>query len=271
VAADEVVARVATRLDGKYQPTDIWWFAPFRMHRRIVSRLADGRRFLIGDAAHLSSPFGGEGLNAGLHDGYDLAWKLAHVLRGDATQALVDGYMFERRLADHHVLAVSDDVHQSVANAADAARQRRELHPSVIDPVTAAQIRNSRAMIDVDYWGSPLINDYGAGGEIARCPRPGQWYPDWSHFAGTTHCVLIFGNVTSREPLARFNTRWSRLAPISENPAVSRERAGLAADGIVLVRPDGHIGFRFPSTTDEALSALDNHLSKYLVPATRER
>jgi 2-polyprenyl-6-methoxyphenol hydroxylase-like FAD-dependent oxidoreductase len=265
IAADEVLGRIAARLDGKYRPTGISWFAPFRMHRRIVSRLADGRRFLIGDAAHLSSPFGGEGLNAGLHDGYDLAWKLAHVLRGDATQTLIDGYMFERRIADHHVLAVSDDVHQSIARAADTAREGRELHPAAVDPVTAAQIRNSRAMIDVDYWGSPLITDYGAGGELPQGPRPGRWYPDWSHFAGTTHRVLVFGNIANREPLTRFNSRWSRLAPISENPAVSRERAGLADDGIVLIRPDGHIGFRFPSTSEEAFLALDNQLQSYLV------
>ena len=92
VSAEEVVARVVARLGGKYRPTDVGWFAPFRMHRRIVSRLADSHRFLIGDAAHLSSPFGGEGLNAGLHDGYDLAWKLALVLRGNASQTLLDAY-----------------------------------------------------------------------------------------------------------------------------------------------------------------------------------
>ena len=168
VSAEEVVARVVVRLGEKYRPTDVAWFAPFRMHRRIVSRLADGHAFLIGDAAHLSSPFGGEGLNAGLHDGYDLAWKLALVLRGHASQALLDGYMAERRIADHHVLDVSDHVHCSIVDVADAARQRREIHAAVVDPIAAALVRNSRAMIDVDYWGSPLVVDHGEAGRARR-------------------------------------------------------------------------------------------------------
>ncbi len=266
VSAEEVVARVVARLGEKYRPTDVAWFAPFRMHRRIVSRLADGHRFLIGDAAHLSSPFGGEGLNAGLHDGYDLAWKLALVLRGHASRSLLDGYMTERRIADHHVLDVSDHVHCSIVDVADAARQRREIHAAVVDPIAAALSRNSRAMIDVDYWGSPLVVDHGGGGANAKGPRPGQWYPDWSRFGGTSHRVLVFGAVADAESLARLGRRWSKLVEISHNPSVDPARAGLPAGGVIMIRPDGHIGFRFPSTEADAFTALDRHLASYLLP-----
>src|SRR4029079_11551156 len=95
--------------------------------------------------------------------------------------------------------------------------------------------------------GSPLVVDYGGPGATADGPRPGQWYPDWPRFAGTSHHVLVFGAAADTESLARLDRRWSKLVTISHNPSVDAARAGVPTGGLILVRPDGHIGFRFPS------------------------
>ena len=74
--------------------------------------------------------------------------------------------------------------------------------------------------------------------------------------------LLVFGPFSDPDSLAELGGRWAKCVEISYNPDVRRERAGLLTDGVVLIRPDGHIGFRFPA----ALATLDRHLSSYLIP-----
>ncbi len=86
------------------------WTSYFQMHSGVVPALSDGRRFLLGDSGHLSSPMGGEGINSALMDGADIGWKLALVLRGAAKPSLLQTYAIERGLADRHVLEVSNEI-----------------------------------------------------------------------------------------------------------------------------------------------------------------
>jgi 2-polyprenyl-6-methoxyphenol hydroxylase-like FAD-dependent oxidoreductase len=109
--ATELGALLSRRVGADVGLHDLRWVSDFKMHKRAVERLSDDRRFLLGDAAHLSSPLGGEGLNAALLDAADLAWKLALVVHGSAKPSLLASYAIERGIADQHVLEVSDEVH----------------------------------------------------------------------------------------------------------------------------------------------------------------
>jgi hypothetical protein len=153
------------------------------------------------------------------------------VLRGHARRSLLDPYEAERRLADRHVLDVSDQVHTSISDMADAVRQGRAVHAAVVDPIAAALQRNARSMIDVDYAGSPLVADHGSSGAGSAGPHPGQRYPDWTRLGGTSHHVLVFGPVPDAAALARLGRRWSKLVQIAHDPSLNPVRAGVAAGG----------------------------------------
>ena len=241
---------------------EVAWAAPFRMHRRLVPQLADGRCFLLGDAGHLSSPFGGEGLNSGIHDGSNLGWKLALELRGRGRPGLLESFAVERLAADRHVLMVSDRLHQLAYRAVESARTG--IVPAPPTPAEVAAMVRSRSMLDVSYAGSPLVGEYPAGTWTPMTPAPGDRYPDRAALAGTGHHLLLFGDAEDAG-IARLRRRWRGLVEISHATGDPR-RAGLATAGAVLVRPDGHIGFR--TTADSAgLAALDSHLDSYLIPA----
>jgi 6-methylpretetramide 4-monooxygenase / 4-hydroxy-6-methylpretetramide 12a-monooxygenase len=265
VTAADVALGIEVRLGGRCRPTDVSWFSSFRSHRRMVPQLADGQRFLVGDAGHMSSPFGGEGLNAGMHDAFDLAWKLALVRRAEALRSLLETFATERLIADRHVLDTSDQAHRMIFALADAVRQGRGL-PASADPLAIALLRNARAMIDVDYAGSPIVADYGPVRDRDASPHPGQRYSDWTKLGATGHHVLVFGPVVAHESLTRLERRWSPCVRIICDNRLDGSRAGVPRGGLVLIRPDGHIGFRALATDADALAALDRHLGTYLIP-----
>jgi 6-methylpretetramide 4-monooxygenase / 4-hydroxy-6-methylpretetramide 12a-monooxygenase len=263
---DSVAAALGRRIPGTILTLDdVGWASTFQMHRRLVPRMADTRRFLLGDAGHLSSPFGGEGLNSGLHDAHNLAWKLALQQRGHARPGLVGSFAAERLAADRHVLQVSDRLQQYVHASVEAARAGS--FPAPPSPEDVLRLARSRSMLDVSYAGSPLAGEYLAPGTPSLpSPAPGDRYPDRTSLSGTRHQLLLFGAPLDGD-VAYLRRRWSGIVDVIQAPGDPR-RAGLVAEGAILVRPDGYIGFRAVPADRAGLSALDSHLDSYLVPAS---
>ena len=139
------------------------WFSTYRIHHRCTERFRDRRCFLLGDAAHVHSPMGGQGMNTGLQDAYNLAWKLALVVAGRADDALLDSYEAERMPVAHRLLETTDRAFRFVVSnswlAGDhphQARRQGRLAGDGSRPACGARRSTTLSQIGISYPASPL-------------------------------------------------------------------------------------------------------------------
>jgi 2-polyprenyl-6-methoxyphenol hydroxylase-like FAD-dependent oxidoreductase len=238
----------------------------FHCHTRVATRFRSGAVLLAGDAAHLCSPAEGHGMNSGLQDAFNLAWKLALVHHGAADPALLDSYEAERRPVAEMVARSGDATERAQTLTDPAERRRRDqaIRATLADPATRHHEVVAEAELNVDYSRSPIVAG-DAGGRFApgqRLPRtipvgrpgtPPRRLHELAHRAGHT-LVLVGGPAAHGQALADLHAALGEYvdgSSLFEAPVqIGRlEPAGadlLDVEGITLlvVRPDGYIGMR---------------------------
>ncbi|MEU8527417.1 FAD-dependent monooxygenase [Streptomyces sp. NPDC048629] len=149
--------------------TRLRWSSVFRISHRLVDRYGEGRVFVAGDAAHIHPPTGAQGMNTGIQDAYNLAWKLALAVEGGAHAGLLASYDVERRPVGEEVVG------RTVRHAAEGVQADPE------DPVT---LMLREAQLLVGYRGSPIVGPPDLVVEAGTGPQPGDRAPDCGGLAG---------------------------------------------------------------------------------------
>ncbi len=226
---DAVQALTEARAGPGIRVSDPVWLSHFRINERKVEQYRVGRVFLAGDAAHIHSPAGGQGMNTGMQDAVNLAWKLALVLRGEAAPDLLDSYSPERNAVGESVLRNASRLTAAGTLASPAAQAARNLAIRALFGFHAVRDRMAATMseIEIGYPDSFLSEGPGAGA---------RWLP--GHDAGpppgagaAPRFVLYADDGPECAALAaRFPTL---RAPESRPPPDGR---------LHLVRPDGYVG-----------------------------
>jgi 2-polyprenyl-6-methoxyphenol hydroxylase-like FAD-dependent oxidoreductase len=270
---DDVSDRAINHL--KVGVNKVNWFSTYHVHHRVTEHFRKGRGFLLGDAAHIHSPAGGQGMNTGIGDAINLAWKLAAVLAGRAPDNLLDSYEAERIGFARRLVATTDRVFSFVTSEgriADILRTR--IAPVVIPRVVAFEpvrefMFRTVSQIMLNYRGGPLSR--GTAGHVHGGDRL-PWVRidgadnfeklatmDWQvHVYGSASAGLAAWCAAQNVPLHVFDWR-------SEF-----EMAGLARDALYVLRPDTYVALADGSG---AASALDRYFADHgiqLAPLSRK-
>jgi 2-polyprenyl-6-methoxyphenol hydroxylase-like FAD-dependent oxidoreductase len=242
----------------KVQVKKVNWFSTYHIHHRVTEHFRKGRAFLLGDAAHIHSPAGGQGMNTGIGDAINLAWKLAAVLNDGAPDSLLDTYEAERIGFARRLVATTDRAFSfATAEGRIADIMRTRMVPAIFPMVVALEpVRNfifrTVSQITLNYRGTPL--SVGSAGQVHGGDRlpwvPSEGADNFASLSAMIWQVHVYG--AARPELARWCADHNLDLHVFGWKA-QHGAAGLARDALYLLRPDTYVALADASGAAEAL------------------
>jgi 2-polyprenyl-6-methoxyphenol hydroxylase-like FAD-dependent oxidoreductase len=239
---NDVAQTILGRL--QLQVDHVSWFSTYRVHHRVATQFAAGRVFLLGDAAHIHSPVGGQGMNTGIGDAINLAWKLAAVVRGRADERILASYAEERTPFARRLVATTDRVFELVtSDSAIATALRNDVLPHVLPKLLHFEgVRRLMFKIisqtEIDYRGSSL--SAGRAGRVRGGDRL-PWVATLDNFAPLRSLGWQVHTYGEAAPALRTACSELALPCHAWGWDDAAHDAGLARDAAYLVRPDGYV------------------------------
>jgi 2-polyprenyl-6-methoxyphenol hydroxylase-like FAD-dependent oxidoreductase len=274
LAWEDVSETVLARLRLTVQQVN--WFSTYRVHHRVAGNFRRGRVFLAGDAAHIHSPVGAQGMNTGIADAVNLAWKLAAVLQGRATPALLDSYEPERMAFARRLVATTDRAFTAVTSPRPLARLIRVgIVPRVLPRLASLSVVRrfmfrTVSQIAVNYRASALSEGQAGGirgGDrlpwIPPDPASGGAADNYAPLSSLDWQVHVHGK--AGDGLAQAcRARGLALHEFDWQPAAGR--VGFKEGASYLVRPDGYVALADPTGSR---AALEGYLARHALTPLR--
>ena len=276
---DELAPAIARETGANISFRTCDWVSTYRIHHRAAEKFRDRRCFLLGDAAHIHSPVGAQGMNTGLQDAYNLGWKLALVVQGRADASLLDSYESERLPFARRLLATTD---RAFMLAVSQGLLGMLLRTFVVTRVAAFAMTIERirrfafltiSQIGIRYPESALSQTLV--GAPAEGPRAGDRFP-WmrlafqpggaiedvfERFGDMRYNLLIAGQPAAGAPAESDHLR-VHVVPADPRNGAELARHGIRGPAFYLLRPDGHVGLAGGQLD---LEAVKSYLAKWRI------
>jgi 2-polyprenyl-6-methoxyphenol hydroxylase-like FAD-dependent oxidoreductase len=293
ITFDDVAHGFAARMQMDVKLSDPNWLSVYQSHHRYVSTFRRGRCFLAGDAAHIHSPVGAQGMNTGLQDAHNLAWKLAMVISGQARPNVLDTYNEERLPVAKSLVRTTDRVFNLTLNTNPLAR----FWIMYVAPKVLALVLNEKhlarfafttiSQIGIRYRTSSLSRDASLGAFPRHAPQPGDRLPYvLFHEQGRTvniqdtvkvpafHLFLFPGTQTETKLQALLTAADTfggatvvETIRLTAETKPLYEALGVQNGGCYLVRPDMYVAYRSAALNSEHFAG---YLERFLIP-TQQR